>query len=55
MLFTNITEAKKFIALVRSFKTEIINDEANHDVADFWAECNANQMLSPIWMLLWNM
>ena len=45
------TEAKKFIALVRSFKTEIINDEANHEVADFWAECNANQMLSPIWML----
>lgn len=44
-------EAKKFIALVRSFKTEIINDEANHDVADFWAECNAKQMLSPIWML----
>ena len=45
------TEAKKFIALVRSFKTEIINDEANHEVADFWAECNTNQMLSPIWML----
>lgn len=44
-------EAKKFIALVRSFKTEIINDEVNHDVADFWAECNAKQMLSPIWML----
>ena len=45
------TEAKKFIALVRSFKNEIINDEANHEVADFWGEVNANQMLGPIWML----
>ena len=45
------TEKKKFIALVRQFKNEIINDEANHDVADFWGEVNANQMLSPIWML----
>ena len=45
------TEKKKFIALVRQFKNEIINDEANHDVADFWGEVNANQMLGPIWML----
>lgn len=45
------TEAKKFLALVRSFKNEIINDEANHEVVDFWGEVNANQMLGPIWML----
>ena len=45
------TKEKKFIAIVREFSNGIINDEANHDVADFWAECNSKQMLSPIWML----
>lgn len=45
------TKEKKFIALVREFSNGIINDEANHDVADFWGEVNSNQMLSPIWML----
>ncbi len=45
------TKKKRFIALVREFSNVIINDEANHDVADFWGECNSKQMLSPIWML----
>ncbi len=45
------TEAKKFIALVREFSNEIINDDDNTEVPDFWAEVNANQMLNPIWML----
>ena len=45
------TKEKKFIALVREFSNVIINDEANHDVADFWGEVNGKQMLSPIWML----
>ncbi|MBP5659858.1 MAG: effector binding domain-containing protein, partial [Lachnospiraceae bacterium] len=45
------TDAKKFIALVRSFSNEIINDDDNHEVADFWGECNAKSLLSPIWML----
>lgn len=45
------TNDKKFLALVRSFRNEIINDDDNHEVADFWAECNAKQMLSPVWML----
>ncbi|MBO4637212.1 MAG: AraC family transcriptional regulator [Clostridiales bacterium] len=45
------TEQKKFIALVRSFNNEIINDDDNHEIADFWAEVNENKMLGPIWML----
>lgn len=45
------TKALKFIALVRSFRNEIINDEENHEIADFWDECNRNQLLGPIWML----
>ena len=45
------TKALKFIALVRSFRNEIINDDDNHEIPDFWAECNAKSMLGPIWML----
>ena len=45
------TKDQKFIALVRSFSNEIINDDDNHEIPDFWGEVNAGQMLSPIWML----
>ena len=45
------TKAQKFIALVRSFKNEIINDDENHEIPDFWAECNEKQMLGPLYML----
>ena len=45
------TNAKKFIALARSFKNEIINDDNNHEIPDFWAEVQKNEMLKPIWML----
>lgn len=45
------TKAQRFIALVRSFRNEIINDDENHEIPDFWAECNEKQMLHPIWML----
>ena len=45
------TKALKFIALVRSFRNEIINDDDNHEIPDFLAECNAKSMLGPIWML----
>ena len=34
------TKQQKFIALVRSFKNEIINEEDNNEVPSFWAECN---------------
>ena len=42
------TKAQKFLALARSFKNEIINDAENHDIPDFWGECNANALLEPI-------
>ena len=45
------TEAKKFLALARSFKNEIINDDDNQEIPDFWKEVNSNKMLSPMWML----
>ncbi len=42
------TEEKKFIAVVRSFSNEIINDEDNHEIPDFWAECNDKNLIGPI-------
>ena len=42
------TKEQKFIALVRSFRNEIINDEENHEIPDFWGECHSRNLLEPI-------
>ena len=42
------TQPQKFLAVVKSFSNEIINDEANHDVADFWGECDKQQKIAPL-------
>ena len=42
------TKEQKFVALVRSFKNEIINDEENHEIPDFWSECNDKNLVGPI-------
>ncbi len=42
------TKEQKFIALVRSFKNEIINDEENHEIPDFWGECHEKNLVEPI-------
>ena len=42
------TEKQKFIAMVRSFSNEIINDEENHEIPDFWEECNKKNLIGPI-------
>ena len=45
------TKPQKFIALVRSFSNEIINDDSNHDIPDFWDECNSQKLLDPLYRL----
>lgn len=42
------TQAQKFIALVRNFRNEIINEEDNHDIPDFWDECYEKDLVEPI-------
>lgn len=42
------TEKQKFIALVKSFSNEIINDEENHDIPDFWGECHDKNLVEPL-------
>lgn len=34
-------EGQKFIAMVRAFSNEIINDDNDHSIPDFWGECYA--------------
>ena len=42
------TKEQKFIALVRNFRNEIINDETNHDIPDFWKECHNKNLVELI-------
>ena len=41
-------EGQKFVAVVREFPTEIINEEDNHDISDFWDECYSKNMIEPM-------
>lgn len=42
------TKKQKFIAVVKDFSNEIINDEENHDVPDFWDECLGKNLVDPL-------
>ena len=42
------TKEQKFIALVRSFRNENINDEENHEIPDFWGEAHNKNLVEPI-------
>lgn len=39
---------QKFIALVRDFRNEMINDESDHSIPDFWGECHEKNLIDPI-------
>ena len=41
-------ERQQFIALVRSFSNEIINDDSDHSIPDFWAECAEKDLIEPM-------
>ena len=42
------TASQRFIALVRAFPNEIISDEADHSIPDFWDECYARNLIEPL-------
>ena len=39
------TKPQRFIAIVKSFANAIIQDETNHDIPDFWGECEQNHLI----------
>ncbi|MBE6753639.1 MAG: AraC family transcriptional regulator [Ruminococcaceae bacterium] len=43
------TKEQSFIAVVRSFSNDIINDDDNHDISDFWGECQEKNLIGPIY------
>lgn len=41
-------KAQKLIAIARSFSNEIINDDSNHDIPDFWDECGKKGLIDAL-------
>lgn len=39
---------QRFFAVVRAFPTEIIEEEGNHEISDFWEECYARNLIEPM-------
>lgn len=44
-------ESQKFIALVKAFPNEIINDDNDHSIPDFWTECSEKNLIEPMKLL----
>lgn len=41
-------EGQEFIALVKAFPNEIINDDDDHSIPDFWTECYEKNLIEPM-------
>ncbi len=41
-------EEQQFLALVRAFPNEIINDDNDHSIPDFWDECWSKNLIEPM-------
>ena len=44
-------ESQRFVALVKSFPNEIINDDNDHSIPDFWTECSEKKLIEPMQLL----
>ena len=42
------TEGKRFLTLTRAFPNEIIHDDSDHSIPDFWKECKEKGLVEPI-------
>ena len=41
-------EGQRFVALVRAFPNEIVSDDQDHSIPDFWAECYDKDLVEPM-------
>lgn len=39
---------QRFLAVTRAFPTEIIEEEGNHEISDFWEDCHAKNLIEPL-------
>ncbi len=44
-------ESQQFLTLIRAFPNEIINDDNDHSIPDFWAECYDKNRIEPMKIL----
>lgn len=44
-------EPQQFLAMVRAFPNEIINDDSDHSIPDFWTECFDKNLVEPMKLL----
>lgn len=44
-------ENQRFLTLVKSFPNEIINDDSDHSIPDFWSECSEKNLIEPMKLL----
>lgn len=44
-------ESQQFVTLVRPFPNEVSNDEEDHSISDFWAECYEKNLIEPMKLL----
>lgn len=44
-------ESQQFIAMVKAFPNEIINDDDDRSVSDFWGECYEKNLIEPMKLL----
>ncbi|MDE7225087.1 MAG: AraC family transcriptional regulator [Acetatifactor sp.] len=44
-------ESQQFVAMVKAFPNEIINDDSDHSVPDFWGECYEKNLIEPMKLL----
>lgn len=44
-------ESQQFIALIQSFPNEIINDDNDHSIPDFWSECYEKKLIEAMKLL----
>lgn len=42
---------QKFLALVRAFPNEIVSDDNDHSISDFWTECYEKNLIEPMKLL----
>ena len=44
-------ECQQFLALVKAFSNESINDDNDHSIPDFWTECSEKNLIDPMKLL----
>lgn len=42
------TKQQRFLAISRRFSNQIINDETNHDIPDFWQKCGDQKLIDKL-------